>query len=393
MSNSSDRERAPGAPEEPPKLKVSSARDLFESLRADSIGVRLSVLAAISRAPKKALSYGPFEGRDLLTEMIGQLEKTGIRLLRRSILVALAVFDDARVLETMENSFHNSNDAQEATICARRLAAMPLEEVKKFFIPYLAPGAPVNQARCAASILGRLNGHPPAHSIRIAVLTDGPFDTPPVNESTEKYWLKELGGPWADKAQVLLETLGEPAYNYLAGCWSDLSVDIKIRMLDWGARARYERTISLCRQALDEGGPEEVDLAALKTAAALKAPTTLTEFRATELYYAGTRPDIKAAALRAGANVTDIRLELAKETETNIRLGLIARMTEVYGQEAIGDLVGLFEDKDWRVRSGAVNALISLGPSAAGAVKKLRTHANPAIRAAAEQVLTALSEP
>ena len=149
MSNSPEDLKGQEPPEELPKLKISCAEDLFASLRADTIGVRLSVLSAISRAPEKVLSYGPYNGRDLLTEMIDQLKATPYQLLRRALLFALSVFKDARVVEVMESCFRTSRDAREVMICTRRLALEPEHEVREFFHKYIVPGTMSNQARCA----------------------------------------------------------------------------------------------------------------------------------------------------------------------------------------------------------------------------------------------------
>ena len=75
-----------------------------------------------------------------------------------------------------------------------------------------------------------------------------------------------------------------------------------------------------------------------------------------------------------------------------IRLNLIPRLAEAYGDTAINDLIRLLEDKDWRIRNIAVAALISLGEPAAEAMENFLDHDLPAVRVAANQVLTALSD-
>ena len=391
MSNSPEDLSGQEPCEEPPKLKISCAEDLFTSLRADTIGVRLSVLSAISKAPEKVLSYGPYNGRHLLTEMIDQLKSTPYQLLRRALLSTLSVFKDARVVEVIKRYFRTSRDAQEVMICTRRLAGEPEHEVREFFLEYLARGAGSNQSRCAANILARLNGHSPGHSVRIAVLSDIPFATPPLDEKTEKFWYEELCGPFVKKTQVLIESLGEPAFKHLRNDWNYLSVDIKIWLLDWGGRSHKSMTVELCLKTLEEGGADELSLIALKTVAILGAPMEMFRSHATELF-SSADPEIRAAAILAGADIADVRMELKMESDLGIRLKLIPRLAEAYGETAIDDLIYLLEDNDWRIRSIATAALISLGGAAAEAMESILDHELMGVRAAANQVLIALSD-
>ena len=391
MSNSPEDLNGQEPCEELPKLKISCAEDLFASLRADTIGVRLSVLSAISKAPEKVLSYGPYNGRDLLTEMIDQLKATPYQLLRRALLVTLSVFKDVGVVEVMKNCFRTSRDAREVMICTRRLAREPEHEVRGFFLKYLAPGTRSNQARCAANILARMDGHSPGDAVRIAVLSDIPFSTPPLDGTTEKFWQEELCGSFFEKTRILLESLGEPAFKSLQKNWDSFSVDNKMWLLDWGGKSHKTMTTELCLKAFQEGGPDELILTTLKTAAILEAPAEMFRCRATELF-SNPNPEIRAAALLAGADIADVRTEFEMESDPDIRLKLIPRLAEAYGETAIHDLIQLLEDKDWRIRNIAVAALISLGEPAAEAMESILDHDLPAVRVAANQVLTALSD-
>ena len=386
MSNSPEDSSGQESCEELPKLKISCAEDLFTSLRADTMGVRLSVLSAISKAPEKVLSYGPYNGRHLLTEMIDQLEATRHQVLRHALLSTLSVFKDAGVVEVMKSCFRTSRDAREVMICTRRLAGEPEHEMREFFLKYLARGTMSNQARCAANILALLNGHSPGDAVRIAVLSDNPFATPPLDEKNEKFWHEELCGPFVKKTQILLESLGEPAFTHLRKKWDSLSVDIKTWLLDWGGRSHRTMTVELCLKAFEERGPDELSLIALKTVAALGAPMEMFRSHATELF-SSSNPEIRAAALLAGADIADVRMELKMESDRDIRLNLIPRLADAYGEAAMDDLIHLLEDKDWRIRNMATATLISLGEAAAEAMESILDHELPAVRAAANQVL------
>jgi hypothetical protein len=388
MSNSPEDVNGQDLSEALPKLKISCAEDLFAALRADTIGVRLSVLSAISKAPEKVLSYGPHHGRHLLTEMIEQLKATPYPLLRRALLFALSVFKDSRVVDVMKRCFRTSHDAQEVIICTRRLAEEPEHDVRAFFVKYLEKGARLNQARCAANILARLNGHSPNDAVRIAVLCDSPFTTPPLDENTEKFWHEALCGPFFKRTRILIESLDEPAFRHLRKNWDYLSVDIKLWLLDWGGRSHKALAARLCLKSFEEGGPDELSRIALKTTAILG--TRMFCSHATKLFNS-PNPKIRVAAILAGADIADVRSALTKETDLDTRLKLIPRLAEAYGETAIEDLTRLIEDKDWRIRNIATATLISFGKTAARAMESILDHEQPAVRVAANQVLIALS--
>jgi|GEM_PF-3324130 hypothetical protein len=390
MSNSPEDVNEQDPTEALPKLKISCAEDLFTALRADTIGVRLSVLSAISRAPEKTLSYGPYHGRHLLGEMIDQLKTTPYPLLRRALLFALSAFKDSSVVEAMKSYFRTSHDAQEVIICTRRLAEEPEHDVRAFFVKFIERGIRSNQARCAANILARLDGHCPGDAVRIAVLSDIPFTTPPLDESTENYWYEALCGPFVKKTQILIESLGEPAFRHLRRNWDYLSIDIRIWLFDWGGRSHKALTVALCLKTFEEEGPDALSLSALKTAAIVGTSVEIFRSHATKLFNS-TNPEIRAAALLAGADIADVRAALAVEADLETRLKLIPRLADAYGETAIDDLVHLLEDKDWRIRNIATATLVSFGKAAVHAMESILDHEQPAVRVAANQVLIAVS--
>ncbi len=390
MSNSSEDSNAQTQAEEPPKLKIGCAEDLFSSLRSSTLGVRLSVLSKISKAPEKALSYGPYNGRDLLDEIFEQLTAARNNSHRQALLGAVVVFNDARVVDALKTLFRTCHDNKEIAICARRLAMEPEFDLIKFFSRYLEKDARPLQARHTANLLAKVEGHSSNNSVRIAVLCDVPFPTPPFDDDTETAWLEELRGLHAHKAQVLLESLGEAAFSRMRKKWDDFPVELKVWLLGWGGRGHQAMTVELCLKALKEG-PDELKLAALQAVAGSGAARELFGSHTTKLLD-NPNSRIRLKALQAGAEAPDARAMLERESDMEIRLLLIPQLAKAYGEKAVDDLVRLVEDEDWRVRNVATTALVSLGATAAQAAENILDHERVEVRAAAAQVLSALSD-
>lgn len=372
------------------KLTIACAADLFRHLRSSTLGVRLSVLAAISRAPKKALSYGPHHGTDLIKELCDQLNLARQTNLRQTLLGTLSVFKDARVAPVMRTLFRTSRHPKEIAICAQRLACEPASAVNAFFLDQLKPPIKLDQARWAANMLARKTGHAPADAVYIAVRCDVPFSTPPLDDDTEAAWLAALQGDCARNAQILLETMGEAAFNRLRPQWPVMPIALKQWLLNWGGRANFARVVELCLDTLEEE-TEDMLIAALDAIARFGSGRRL--FRSAVSRF-GRHPEkrIRAAALKAGAQVADVRAMLAAEPDPKIRLLLIPRLASAYGEAAVDDLLKLFDDADWRIRSMAVTSLASLGAGAIAATQRRSEDKRIEVRVAAAQVLDRIAE-
>lgn len=382
MSNSSN---TAGDGGQGAKIQIAGAADLFRHLRAQRLEVRLSVLSTISRFPQKALSYGPYNGTDLLAELFLQVNTQRNPELRQALLGTLSVFKDERVAPALQNHFRTTRDDREALICARRLACEPSAQMRTFFLGFLRQAPRPPQARCAANILAREAGHAPADAVYIAVHCDVPFPTPALDDTTEAAWLDALQGTTTGRtARILLESLGPQAFHRLRNRWATLGCEQQQWLLAWGARAGDARAVELCLEAL-QSGDAALQLAALQAIDGFGAARHLFRHAAAPFVQ---HPDktLAAAALRAGATVPDPAALLDQERDPRMRLLLIARLAEAQGEAAIPALLALLADSDWRIRNQASAALASLGPNAATAVRKFSEDAREEVRLAAHQV-------
>lgn len=388
MSDSSDRQAAPEPQEPQPELTIASVEGLFSALRSSELRVRLSVLVAISKAPAKALSYGRWDGRDLIDEMLAQLETAVDGTYRMTLLGTLASYDDRRVTDAFQRTFRAPKKAAEAAICASYLSSDDPDAVRTFFLPFLDGSSRTAQARLAADALGRLGGLSPEMSVRVAVLSGEALQVPPLDAQTEATWWDALRGPSQVRAMALIESLGPAAFARLCEKWSELTTPVKVWMLRWGAKFQPEGFAELLQSALAED-LDETTLAALNAIADRPDLGEAVRAAVTRLVV-HSDPKLRAAALRAGGEVADVRSSLASESELEVRLLLIRRLVPALGAAALTDLIALLQDRRWQVRSAATTELTSLGAAAADAVQPLLDHDDVGVRAAAVQVLEGL---
>jgi len=367
------------------KLRIATARDLFEALASQQLGVRLSVLAAICQAPDKAVSYGPHQGRDLVEELAAQLGQARDVNLRRALAATLAVLQDPRALKALAEALLSSHDMQEIMVCAQRLAADPASGYTGMLISCLRSHDKPLQARAAATVLAQDQGLSPADRVRVALLCDVDFETPLFAADNADTWLAELGGSLGQRARALLKTQGRETWDGLAGSWQGLALAGRAWLLDWGCRDYPDQAGALCLRALKEG-PDDLRLAALQAAGSLPAPPDdLRE--AIGPYLSAADGEIRLAAARAMDRIGDVRPLLGKERDPRVQVALVPHLARQPEEEAAPALAALLESADWRVRGATAQALRGLGEAGRQAVESLREHPRLEVRAAAAQVL------
>lgn len=372
------------------KLRVRSARDIFDALGSGDFAVRLSILKAIANNPGKASSYGPYNGRELLDELITLWRDSGDSGFKLAVLTTMSVFRDMRLVRIFKSEMSRAGDTQTMLIAASRLADEPEDDMRDFMAKMLWRDTPTEHARVAANIMAKYKNLEPDERVRIAVYCDITFPTPPLDDTTEAAWLKELEGPRDDRARALVESLGEEAFLRLRDKWDALSEDLRKWMLGWGAKEHPVYTVELVANILRDG-PEGLLIPALQATAEMGEAGAL--FRDLISGYAAHQDNaVRLAALRADAPVEDVTSMLSEEQDDEIRLELISALVREKGEGAVDELVSLLDDKSWRIRAGATEGLVRIGKPAVEAVKPLVGKVDEKARLAAVQILVALGE-
>lgn len=374
------------------QLHIASARDLFEALVHPEEGVRYSVLQAIAEHPDQAVAYGPWEGEDLVGRLITLARRDPLPMVRSAMVKVIANFRSRRVLEFLKDRMLATSDVDLVLELEPRFGVEPPAEVREFLLELTAdPVDKPAQALVGARLLSRDDGLSPAERVRVALLTDQEYPTPPVDATTLDAWIDGLNGVLGDRARALVETHADAALR-LMGHWGRLSDRTRDWLLAWCART--EPVTARAAVASILGGPlsPEVARAALRSARAVGLdPETIAPERIRE-WIAHPDPGVRAAAVEAGlGGPAHVAATLASPSEArDVRLAALHRCAAHPSEAPADALIALLSDPDWRIRAAAADALAMLGDPIVGRVKDVMLGASEAARAAAARVLVTL---
>jgi HEAT repeat protein len=364
------------------QVRLDSAEGFFAALRSPDVVVRLSVLQAVAKSPRLALAFGKLHGQDVVDELIHQAyQKQGYTYL--AVLVeTLGAFDDPRVTTYFKKLLTTWDRPEMLSMVVGRLSREPLTEVESTALTLLKQERSPAHIRAAADLLLRSGNLDDAQRIRVTVANSRQMDLGvPCDYATVDAWMRELHGPFASDARVVLESRGEAAFETLLARWSGLTPDDKVWMLAW-ARMVPVAAFGALRLGLEDS--RDVRLAALRAVGDIEGAAAA--FRDRLVALAESEDDeIRFAAIQAGAPV-DAEAELARAETPEQILAIVNRATSA------PVLAGLLEHDHWSVRAAAARALVRLGEPAREACRPLVSHPRPEVRVGATSVLFQLED-
>lgn len=375
------------------KIRIASCADLFGALRSASSSLRLFVLKAIVDNPQKALSYGPFQGRELCDEAVTRWQLSGIDTDERAIALAAVIALGAdKAIDLCRSDFACSGNRDVLRVAASRLASEPPERVEGLLRRFLFDDRLPVRTRLAATLMSRFSSLSPRERLRTAIISmdEGACDPPLPGPDTDRHWIDELKGIWAEEARALAEGMGEGAFRGLARIADALPEDGKQWLIEWGMRDHPLHAAGLAADSLRSGNEKTV-LAALRSIQ--KSPqAALFQPLLNDLAARGT-PDVRAAAIDAGgvADRSLIRTMLVSEPD-GVRLALIRSIGRSKDREFARELAELFRDEDWRIRAAASEALAQMGGSIIEVLKPLLDDCGEQVKLAAMNTLFALGD-
>lgn len=374
------------------QLRIQSAADLIETLRAAEPVKRLSLLKHIANHPDQALRFGSYQGRDVLDELIAQMEHILPGDLRYWNVVTIANFRDPRAVRFLLREVPDCTHPKTVVACILRLAEEKTPEVRDLLLGFLGRGASTQHARLAASVLSSWPGLelPLDQWLRLSLLSDTGWPLPPpLDEQTLDLWLGELEGDAARRAWTLLELQGEPAYVFLCQHRRRLSEAGFLALLDWGKRRFPPLAAGLVEEALDASSPPAV-------AKGLELLALLPEAQASHAEALGRLwredPSLRCAVLQAGLSGLDWEGELAQAREVRLRQELLAGAVRQRGAEALPLVLGFLEDRQWQMRALAVRLAGELGAAALEPARELTRSPRAEVKLAACQLLMRLGQ-
>ena len=378
----------------PPRrqLHIESARDIFEALAHKDEAVRYSILQAIAEYPEKALSYGPWEGQDLVGRLIELAESDPLPMVRSAMIKVLANFRSRRVLDFLKKRMAATSDVDLVFELEPRFAVEPLPAVRDFLLQLMAD--PVEwpaQALVGARLLMRDDTLAPAQRLRVVLLTDHDIPTPPLDASTLDAWVEELNGPLADRARMLMATLGDSVHLLLPQ-WDRLGDDTRQWLIDWlvqaDATTARAALIAILRGPLT---PHVACVALQHLEAAGAEVEALGEERALA-WLQHDASTVRASAIEAGlGSPAQLQAIVRDPTQpSEVRMAVLRRWHRHPAEADQDALLALLVDSDWRLRSAAAEALIVQGESICDRVMGLLENGPEQARPPAARILMSL---
>lgn len=369
-------------------IHIRSSTQLVAALTAEEPALRYAALKAVSENPRTALAYGRQNGCDVVDVLL-RLEaqsRTGVE--RGLVLAALAGFDDDRVVAPCRALFSRQGSSTLLRLAALRLARQPVEQVHRFFAPWLMQDGWEAQARLAAEFLADSPLLTPRERIRVAaVAPDCGGDVPRLNARSLEHWLLQLNGAFAAGARISLKAQGWAALLVLLPHWSRLNADSTAWLLEWAVADAPRKVVPHLSDALRSHN-EAVALAALRLlpnlgdAAAALRPLA-------QRFAIHRDPEVRLAAAVAGIARQPWGQLAFEAMDPRMRVAAIRWVAREGGEGTATALVRALADEHWSVRAAATDMLKGFGREAIPLLQPLVRHPRIEVRAAAVQVLLA----
>jgi hypothetical protein len=376
----------------PPPRPIRSARSLFEGLRAPDPFERLTVLRAIQKEPAVALSFGIFEGQDVIDTLIRESHRGAGTLEWMQWLGTLDCFSDPRARDFFLRLLCESEEAIVLFAAARYLARAPVTSFPESIYDLLLSDENPMRARAAAVVLEKSQATSVRVRIRLALLCAGKVPAPALDPDTLAAWLQELNGAFQLEAMSALEAQGERAWIRLALLWDQLAARLQTWLLQWGSREFQAMLPGLLPQALSSGDHGLV-LEALRAMADAGENIVPEPIRGLAVTFLSDRdPAVRQAAVAAAPSRVNWREFLACEPSSAVRSEAMIQLAKKERERSIPDLIHFLRSSDWQARAAAAGCLVTLGTAAADAVKPLVRDGDQNVRTAAVRILIALQQ-
>lgn len=371
---------------------IRSARSLFEALRAPDFFERFAALRAIQKDPAVALSFGIFEGQDVIDTLIRESHRGAGSAEWMQWLGTLDCFEDPRTRDFFFRLLCDSDEPIVLFAAARHLARTPVSSLPEGIYEILLTNENPMRARAAAVVLENSQTTSLRVRIRLALLSGGKVPAPTVDPDTLAAWLDELNGAFQLEAMNALQAQQEHAWTRLALLWGDLGVRLRIWLLQWGSREFQAMLPGLLTQALKAGDCTLV-LEALRAMADAGERIVPESIRGLAVaFLSDPDPVVRQAAVAAAPPGINWREFLVYEANSAVRSEAVVQLAKTECEQAIPYLIDSLRSGDWQVRAVAAGCLISLGTAAGDAVKPLVRDADQNVQTAAVRILLALQE-
>lgn len=366
-------------------VRVRSARELFRKLSAADDPARFSVLDAVRLSPEAALSFGIFEGRDVIDVLLQNADQVHGHMEWFRWIGALAAFRAPRVVRLFISLLLSEKEGELLFAAAQYLRSEPVESIHAEVASALMQNESAVRARAAADVIASSLCLSVSERLRIGLLQEtGPelpgFLTAPAE------WLAELNGPFRSEAYFHLERQGQDAIRALAEHWDQLSEGNREWLIEWSSEQSPSLSAQLVRRTLRHSVSDRLSLAALQ-AATLLGPVADDLDDLIRPYLSHPNETMRCAAAKGVSSGVDWRAVFQNESSLRVKGICLRRMPETDGLRAIPDLLHHLQNADWRIRAAAADGLATLGAPGAREAIALLPEADDTVRAAIARVL------
>lgn len=340
------------------QFHVRCARELFAALESPDGAIRPAALHAVLNAPEVALSFGPYEGRDLVDVLLSQAERFRGEWEWLSWVGAIAAFHDPRVVRLFASLITTESHTELLFALANYLRSESLDPIRIPLGAALMQNGCVARARAVASVLAACPQLSAVEALRIGLLQPGAATPLPLFSAASGEWLNELAGPFQSEAQLELRRQGASTLAALVDYWDRLSESAKSWLLQWAADTDPDLVLDGIRNVLTKRS-DGLILVALEAAAKLKDFPDDLESLIVPLSEHNDEL-VRRAAVTACRSGLNWRLFFENEPSVLVRQACIARVIDQERREAVPFALQQLANPDWRIRAAAVDGLLSL---------------------------------
>ncbi|HRF61131.1 MAG TPA: hypothetical protein PLH94_14605 [Fimbriimonadaceae bacterium] len=369
--------------------RIRTAEDLLLALRDPDLTVRAALLKSILEQPDASLRFGPFQGVDLIDELIAQTFQTLTPPYRHLLTATLAVLDDPRVPVHFRRLMTYFGEPELLRVIEGRLEREPIEPGLAQYRSLAMQDDSELHTEVAANLLSRAESLDPRLAIRVSVANGVRFDgAPAVTTENAAAWVEELNGKFGRAASLLIEDRGVQAFLALIPAWNSLTEINRAWLVDWGSRAHPLDAVPIIRAAIHDQA-EPVVVAGLRAVESLGPMGTLFHPEIAHLVDHES-PRVRTLALSAGAPLADPRSRLETESAPDVRAEILVRLRHGEGAGAIDTLVAELHHEDYRVRVQAMTELVCLGDAVEEQAKSMVLGDDRDLKAAGTNLLLAM---
>lgn len=324
------------------KVRLSSAAEVLEALRAQDEGLRFTLCQTLAQKPEKALAYDAECCGELRRELVKLLAKSASPLHRHLVLTALYAFP---VGDIFWEEFQAAGEVETLMLLAQRLKAEPALWLIPKLVALFRDDTDSNRRQVVANMLASQSSLPPEVELDVAILGLGELRQPSLDRELWPRWLGHLRGAQAQKARALLRNHPQ-AGALLSVEWKTLQQEERAWACGW-----LPLDETLVMRALSSAGLLAVLAARLRT-----HPEPARFLPLLEPQWNESDEELRVALLACGVRPRNLMRAYEKAETSALKVALL----EFWPQTSPWEIS--LTDKDWRVRAAATNRLRSLRP-------------------------------